>query len=99
MCCRPANLAELPLVRGIRPPCPTPLPDPQNASMLARPLLRPRLRTGPPPMRRRQASNFGMGGWWLGGTHMKPNQQFMPEVLASLPRDAKVIVGCQKGLR
>ncbi|PSC76673.1 H(+) hexose cotransporter 2 [Micractinium conductrix] len=44
-------------------------------------------------------SNFGMGGWWLGGTHMKPNVAFMSEVQASIPKDANVIVACQKGLR
>ena len=35
----------------------------------------------------KQASNFGMGGWWLGGSHMKSNPQFMAEVQvgAALP--------------
>ncbi|KAI7843205.1 hypothetical protein COHA_003187 [Chlorella ohadii] len=47
----------------------------------------------------KQASNFGMGGWWLGGTHMKPNTAFLSEVQASIPKDASVIVACQKGLR
>ncbi len=28
----------------------------------------------------KRASAFGMGGWWLGGTHMIPNQAFMGEV-------------------
>lgn len=46
-----------------------------------------------------QASNFGMGGWWLGGAHMKPNPQFMAEVQASVPKDTPVVVACQKGLR
>lgn len=27
-----------------------------------------------------QWSNFGMGGWWLGGSHMKPNVAFMSDV-------------------
>lgn len=40
-----------------------------------------------------------MGGWWLGGTHMKPNTQFLAEVQASVPKDASVVVACQKGLR
>jgi hypothetical protein len=40
-----------------------------------------------------------MGGWWLGGVHMKPNPDFMRDVRASVPSDAKVIVACQKGLR
>eukprot|EP01023_Acetabularia_acetabulum_P029574 TRINITY_DN278_c0_g1_i1.p2 TRINITY_DN278_c0_g1~~TRINITY_DN278_c0_g1_i1.p2 ORF type:complete len:274 (-),score=65.00 TRINITY_DN278_c0_g1_i1:383-1204(-) len=47
----------------------------------------------------KQMSAFGMGGWWLGGTHMEPNDSFMADVQARLPRDAKVIVVCQKGLR
>ncbi|KAL4425370.1 hypothetical protein ABPG75_009386 [Micractinium tetrahymenae] len=47
----------------------------------------------------KQYANFGMGGWWLGGSHMKPNVAFMSEVQASIPKDAKVIVACQKGLR
>lgn len=47
----------------------------------------------------KQASNFGLGGWWLGGSHMIPNQQFLREVQAKIPKDAKVIVACQKGLR
>jgi rhodanese-related sulfurtransferase len=47
----------------------------------------------------KQATNFGMGGWWLGGTHMKPNTQFLAEVQASIPKDASVVVACQKGLR
>jgi rhodanese-related sulfurtransferase len=47
----------------------------------------------------KQASNFGMGGWWLGGQHMKPNTAFLSEVQASIPKDASVIVACQKGLR
>jgi len=47
----------------------------------------------------KQMSAFGMGGWWLGGSHMKPNQQFMSQVQAKIPKDAKVLVTCQKGLR
>jgi len=47
----------------------------------------------------KQMSAFGMGGWWLGGQHMKPNDQFMPEVLSKMQPDTKVIVTCQKGLR
>ena len=34
----------------------------------------------PPPRPAPQWSNFGMGGWWLGGSHMKPNPAFMSEV-------------------
>lgn len=41
----------------------------------------------------KQMSAFGLGGWWLGGTHMKPNDSFMSEVQAkvcSLRVQAKV---------
>lgn len=47
----------------------------------------------------KQMSAFGMGGWWLGSSHMKPNQGFMGQVQAKIPKDAKVLVTCQKGLR
>jgi len=47
----------------------------------------------------KQMSAFGMGGWWLGGQHMKPNTTFMPTVLNKIPKDQKVVVICQKGLR
>lgn len=47
----------------------------------------------------KHAAWFGMGGWWLGGVHMKPNPDFMSAVQAAVPKDAKVIVACQKGLR
>ncbi len=47
----------------------------------------------------KHSTAIGMGGWWLGGVHMKPNQSFMAEVQDKVPKDAKVIVACQKGLR
>ena len=47
----------------------------------------------------KKASAFGMGGWWLGGTHMKPNMGFLREVEQKIPKDSRVIVACQKGLR
>ena len=47
----------------------------------------------------KKASNLGLGGWWLGGTHMKPNPGFIGAVQQQVPKDAKVIVTCQKGLR
>ena len=47
----------------------------------------------------KQSTAFGMGGWWLGGRHMVSNKKFMEEVEAQVPKDAKVIVCCQKGLR
>jgi hypothetical protein len=28
----------------------------------------------------KQMSAFGMGGWWLGGAHMKPNTAFLSTV-------------------
>lgn len=47
----------------------------------------------------KQMSAFGMGGWWMGGTHMEPNQKFLSDVQQKIPKDAKVVVTCQKGLR
>lgn len=32
----------------------------------------------------KQMSAFGLGGWWLGGTHMKPNAAFMADVQAKV---------------
>ena len=32
----------------------------------------------------KQMSAFGLGGWWLGGTHMKPNNTFMADVQAKV---------------
>ena len=47
----------------------------------------------------KKASAASMGGWWLGGTHMRANEKFLPQVQAKIPRNSKVIVACQKGLR
>jgi rhodanese-related sulfurtransferase len=47
----------------------------------------------------KQAMAFGMGGWWLGGAHMRPNGKFLSQVESQAPKDAKIIVVCQKGLR
>mmetsp|Transcript_32728 Transcript_32728/g.92835 ORF Transcript_32728/g.92835 Transcript_32728/m.92835 type:complete len:271 (+) Transcript_32728:127-939(+) len=47
----------------------------------------------------KQMSAFGMGGWWEGGAHMKPNASFLADVQSKIPKDAKVLVTCQKGLR
>jgi len=47
----------------------------------------------------KQMSAFGMGGWWEGTAHMKANTQFMAQVQSKIPKDAKIIVTCQKGLR
>ncbi|CAD7695735.1 unnamed protein product [Ostreobium quekettii] len=51
------------------------------------------------PSLMKQMSAFGMGGWWLGTTHMVPNERFISEVRAKIPKNSKVIVACQKGLR
>ena len=34
----------------------------------------------------KQMSAFGMGGWWLGGVHMKPNTNFMATVQQKVRR-------------
>lgn len=48
----------------------------------------------------KKSTAFGMGGWWLGGTHMVPNAKFMQEVQQRIPdKSTGVIVACQKGLR
>lgn len=47
----------------------------------------------------KQMSAFGMGGWWIGGGHMVANEGFMGQVQAKIPKDSRVVVGCQKGLR
>lgn len=48
----------------------------------------------------KKAMAFGaMGGWWEGGTHMIPNNKFLSEVQKKIPKDKKVVVACQKGLR
>ncbi len=52
-----------------------------------------------PALLLKKASNLGLGGWWLGGTHMKPNPGFIGAVQQKVPKDAKLIVTCQKGLR
>ncbi|GBG82521.1 hypothetical protein CBR_g34898 [Chara braunii] len=44
-------------------------------------------------------SAFTMGGWWEGTALMKRNERFMADVVARIPKDANVIVSCQKGLR
>ncbi|KAF8066281.1 STR11 [Scenedesmus sp. PABB004] len=47
----------------------------------------------------KKSATIGTGGWWLGGTHMIPNNDFMAQVAAQVPKDTPVIVACQKGLR
>ncbi|CAD7704788.1 unnamed protein product [Ostreobium quekettii] len=65
---------------------------------VAVPLFVPDKETSLPSLMK-QMSAFGMGGWWLGTTHMVPNEGFMSEVRAKIPKNSKVIVACQKGLR
>lgn len=47
----------------------------------------------------KKAATIGTGGWWLGGSHMIPNTEFLAQVQARVPKDTGVIIGCQKGLR
>jgi rhodanese-related sulfurtransferase len=47
----------------------------------------------------KKAAAVSTGGWWLGGTHMVPNDQFLAKVQAEIPKDKGIIIGCQKGLR
>uniref|UniRef100_A0A7S0S0D3 Rhodanese domain-containing protein n=1 Tax=Chlamydomonas leiostraca TaxID=1034604 RepID=A0A7S0S0D3_9CHLO len=47
----------------------------------------------------KKATDFGMGSWWLGGTHYIANTNFLAQVQAQVPKDARVMVACQKGLR
>uniref|UniRef100_A0A383VI29 Rhodanese domain-containing protein n=1 Tax=Tetradesmus obliquus TaxID=3088 RepID=A0A383VI29_TETOB len=47
----------------------------------------------------KKSATIGTGGWWLGGTHMIPNNDFLAQVQAQIPKDTPVVVACQKGLR
>ncbi len=47
----------------------------------------------------KKMSAWSMGGFWLGGTHMKPNSGFVRQVAAAIPKDSRVVLACQKGLR
>ncbi|KAL6753632.1 Rhodanese-like domain-containing protein [Haematococcus lacustris] len=47
----------------------------------------------------KKATDFAMGSWWLGGTHYVSNPNFIAEVQAKVPKDTRLIVACQKGLR
>ena len=38
----------------------------------------------------KKSSAFGMGGWWLGGSHMKPNDNFLRDLGKKVPKDANV---------
>lgn len=47
------------------------------------PLFTPDTRMDPSSLLK-QMSAFGMGGWWLGGTHMIPNARFIADVQAKV---------------
>ncbi|XP_052182701.1 rhodanese-like domain-containing protein 11, chloroplastic [Diospyros lotus] len=47
----------------------------------------------------RQFTNFIMGGWWSGVPTLSYDAQFLSKVEAKFPKDADLIVACQKGLR
>eukprot|EP00246_Nothoceros_aenigmaticus_P007936 TRINITY_DN2226_c0_g2_i1.p1 TRINITY_DN2226_c0_g2~~TRINITY_DN2226_c0_g2_i1.p1 ORF type:complete len:230 (+),score=42.39 TRINITY_DN2226_c0_g2_i1:272-961(+) len=44
-------------------------------------------------------TSYTMGGWWTGDPVTKYNERFMPDVVATIPKSANVIVTCQRGLR
>uniref|UniRef100_A0A7I4E5J8 Rhodanese domain-containing protein n=1 Tax=Physcomitrium patens TaxID=3218 RepID=A0A7I4E5J8_PHYPA len=54
---------------------------------------------GDPGTLYKKVQNLAMGGWWSGQALMKYNERFMPDVVATIPKSAKVVVACQKGLR
>ena len=80
----------------VRPPSEIKIASIQNAVEV--PLFLPDEKLNPGSLLK-QMSAFGMGGWWLGGTHMEANKNFLPDVQQKIPKDAKLIVTCQKGLR
>lgn len=47
----------------------------------------------------KKISNYVMGGWWSGVPLLSYNNQFISKVEETLPKDADLIVACQKGLR
>ncbi|GMJ00079.1 hypothetical protein like AT4G24750 [Hibiscus trionum] len=47
----------------------------------------------------RKVSNFMMGGWWSGVPTLSYDSQFLSKVEEKFPKDAELIVACQKGLR
>ncbi|CAM8942183.1 unnamed protein product [Rhodiola kirilowii] len=47
----------------------------------------------------KKISNYVMGGWWSGVPVLSYNNQFISKVEEKLPKDADLIVACQKGLR
>ncbi|KAG8652626.1 hypothetical protein MANES_06G111900v8 [Manihot esculenta] len=47
----------------------------------------------------RKVTNFMMGGWWSGVPTLSYDNQFIPKVEEKCPKDADLIVACQRGLR
>ncbi|KAK2442981.1 Rhodanese-like domain-containing protein 11, chloroplastic [Trifolium repens] len=47
----------------------------------------------------RKVTNFAMGGWWSGMPTLSFDNSFLPKVVEKFPKDAELIVACQKGLR
>ncbi|KAI5407233.1 variant 2 [Lathyrus oleraceus] len=47
----------------------------------------------------RKVTNFAMGGWWSGMPTLSFDNSFLPKVMEKFPKDAELIVACQKGLR
>ncbi|XP_021888877.1 rhodanese-like domain-containing protein 11, chloroplastic isoform X2 [Carica papaya] len=46
-----------------------------------------------------KSPNFVMGGWWSGAPKLSYYKQFLLKVEEKFPKDAELIVACQKGLR
>ncbi|XVF49749.1 hypothetical protein PTKIN_Ptkin04bG0038500 [Pterospermum kingtungense] len=47
----------------------------------------------------RKVTNFVMGGWWSGAPTLSYDRQFLSKVEEKFPKDAELVVSCQKGLR
>ncbi|WJX39205.1 Rhodanese-like domain-containing protein 11, chloroplastic [Trifolium repens] len=47
----------------------------------------------------KKVTNFAMGGWWSGMPTLSFDNSFLPKVVEKFPKDAEIIVACQKGLR
>ncbi|XP_022776001.1 rhodanese-like domain-containing protein 11, chloroplastic isoform X2 [Durio zibethinus] len=47
----------------------------------------------------RKVTNFVMGGWWSGVPTLSYDRQFLSKVEEKFPKDAELIIACQKGLR
>ncbi|KAK1427692.1 hypothetical protein QVD17_16384 [Tagetes erecta] len=47
----------------------------------------------------RKVTSYMMGGWWSGVPTLSFDNQFISKVVEKFPKDADLIVACQKGLR